>query len=234
ILCQEHHTPANIQSDIDFLVGLEPDLLQFMLLTPMPVTALYREKQDRQALRTELPFEEWHGQKHLAFRHPAFPGESAERWLAAAFRQDYERNSSSMYRVVETSLRGFRRLAKLPRRDACLEVRMRDLRNQTREWAAMLPAIASHPVNATECRRAVELDREVAAALGRPSATEVVRRVAARLLAARWRLRLAIRGDGIQPKTLVTRFRPGAPGVATVPLGGEEASPPELCAAAAL
>jgi len=231
ILCQEHHTPTNIQNDIDFLVGLEPDLLQFMLLTPMPVTALYREQQARHALRTDLPFEEWHGQKHLAFRHPAFPEASAERWLAAAFRQDYQVNGSSMYRVVETSLRGFRRLAGLSRRDPCLEARMRDLRDQTREWAAMLPAIASHPVNAEERRRALALAREVSAALGKPSAREVARRVAVRLLAARWRLRLALRGDGIQPKTLVTRFRPGAPGVATVPLGSAEEAPGELCAA---
>jgi hypothetical protein len=234
ILCQEHHTPANIQEDIDFLVGLEADLVQFMLLTPMPGTALHREYAEQEALRTELPFEEWHGQKHLAFRHPAFPGDSAERWLTAAFRKDYEVNSSSMYRVVETSLRGYRRLAGLHRRDACLEFRMAELRNQTREWASMLPAIASHPVNAEERRRALALDREVSAALGAPSAGETVRRAAARMLAARWRLRLRLLGDGIQPRTLVTRFRPGAPGVPSVPLCGPEQEVPELRAAGGL
>ncbi|MBI5446910.1 MAG: cobalamin B12-binding domain-containing protein [Deltaproteobacteria bacterium] len=218
ILCQEHHTPANIQGDIDFLVGLEADLTQFMLLTPMPVTGLYREQQERHVLRTELPFEEWHGQKHLAYQHPAFPGDSAEWWLTAAFRQDYEENSSSMYRVVETSLRGHRRLADFPRRDACLDLRMRQLREQTRKWSAVLPALARGPVNDQERRRALALDRQIAEALGPPSPGTHLRRAAARVLAARWRLRLRILGDVLQPKTLVTRFRPGAPGVATVPL----------------
>ncbi len=222
ILCQEHHTPANIQEDIDFLVALEADLVQFMLLTPMPGTALHREQAQQGALRTELPLEEWHGQKHLAYRHPSFPGDSAERWLTAAFRKDYEVNSSSMYRVVETSLRGFRRLASHPRRDACLEIRMRELQTQTRDWAALLPAIASRPVNAEERRRALALDREVAAAVGAPSAGGVVLRAAARALATRWRLRLRLLGDGIQPRTLVTRFLPGAPGVASVPVSAQE------------
>jgi radical SAM superfamily enzyme YgiQ (UPF0313 family) len=40
ILCMEHHTPDNIQIDIDHMVGLESDLVQFMLLIPLPVTEL--------------------------------------------------------------------------------------------------------------------------------------------------------------------------------------------------
>ena len=41
ILCMEHHTPENIQQDIDYLVGLQADFVQFMLLTPVPMS---REK----------------------------------------------------------------------------------------------------------------------------------------------------------------------------------------------
>ena len=44
ILCMEHHTQENIQEDIDHLVDLEADFSQFMLLTPLPTTALYQEK----------------------------------------------------------------------------------------------------------------------------------------------------------------------------------------------
>lgn len=32
ILCIEHHTPQNMQEDIDYLISLKPDLIQFMLL----------------------------------------------------------------------------------------------------------------------------------------------------------------------------------------------------------
>ncbi len=49
ILCMEHHTPDNMQEDIDFLVGLEADFVQFMLLTPIPVTALYLDQQASRA-----------------------------------------------------------------------------------------------------------------------------------------------------------------------------------------
>ena len=72
ILCQEHHTPDNIQVDIDFMVGLESDFVQFMLLTALPVTGLYEKFAARDMLRSELPWEEWHGQKYLAYRHPHF------------------------------------------------------------------------------------------------------------------------------------------------------------------
>ena len=121
ILCAEHHTPGNIQAEIDFMVGLEADMVQFMLLTPLPVTALYRDMQQKGLLRENLPFEEWHGQKELSWNHPAFPGDAPARWLEKAFRADYEANSSTMYRVIETAFRGWKRLAALPRRDACLE-----------------------------------------------------------------------------------------------------------------
>ncbi|MDY0003795.1 MAG: cobalamin-dependent protein, partial [Polyangia bacterium] len=67
ILCSEHHTGANIQREIDFMVGLEADFVQFMLLTPLPVTTLYREHEAKGTLRTDLPLEEWHGQKHLSY-----------------------------------------------------------------------------------------------------------------------------------------------------------------------
>jgi hypothetical protein len=233
ILCQEHHTPDNMQADVDFMVGLEADLVQFMLLTPMPTTALYREFEEQGWLRTDLPYEEWHGQKHLAFHHPAFPGDSAERCITAAFRQDYEVNGSSMLRVVDTALRGYRRLANLPRRDACQELRMRELREQTREWAALLPTIAANAVNGLERRRALDLDRQVAAALGAPSAWEKVRRVGAGVFAAAWRLRLRLRGDGVQPATIVTRFGAGAAGVPAVALRRAEEPVEEWRVAAA-
>jgi hypothetical protein len=34
----EHHTPDNMQEDIDHLIDLESDFVQFMLLTPLPTT----------------------------------------------------------------------------------------------------------------------------------------------------------------------------------------------------
>ncbi len=206
ILCAEHHTPANIQAEIDFMVGLEADMVQFMLLTPLPVTALYRDMQQKGLLREELPFEEWHGQKELSWRHPAFPGDAPARWLEKAFRADHEANSSTMYRVVETAFRGWKRLADLPRRDACLEQRMTRLARRTLDWMPPLAILSRHGVNRLERERAARLEAEISEALGVSPLRRLALGASVRAIAAAWRLRLRLFGDGIQPSTIVTRY----------------------------
>jgi hypothetical protein len=206
ILCMEHHTPENMQDDIDFLVELEPDFVQFMLLTPVPVTALYRDHQRRGLLRTDLPLQYWHGQTHLAYRHPAFTGDEPARWITRAFRQDYEVNSSSMLRMVETSIRGYEHLQAIPDRDPCLETRLRQFERQARVWRLILPAVERHAVNRLEVERVRELSERTDRLFG----LNLWERLAGRgtaLLSSLWKLRIRLRGDRIQPKTIVTRYR---------------------------
>ncbi|MFN7988928.1 MAG: cobalamin-dependent protein [Thermoanaerobaculia bacterium] len=206
ILCAEHHTPENMQAEIDFMVGLEADLVQFMLLTPLPTTALYREMKQKGLLREDLPWEEWHGQKELSWSHPAFPGDAPARWMEKAFRADHEANSSSMYRVVETAFRGWKRLAAMPDRDACLEHRMHRLARRTLEWMPPLAILSRSGVNALERERAARLENEIAEALDVSPLRRAALGAAVRALAAAWRFRLQHFGDGIQPATIVTRY----------------------------
>lgn len=206
ILCDEHHTGENIGREVDFMVGLEADMVQFMLFTPLPVTTLYRDMQCRGLLRDDLPWEEWHGQKEMAWRHPSFPDDSASRWLDFAFRRDYEVNSSSVYRVVETAFRGLRRLAAMPDRDDCLEHRRQRLEQRVRGWSPILAELAVNGVNELERARARELDAAIQASLGKPGLRGRALRAAARVCAAAWRLRVRLAGDAIQPRTIVTRF----------------------------
>ena len=206
ILCMEHHTPENIQSDIDFLVGLESDFVQFMLLTPLPVTALYRDQQKRGLLRTELPLQEWHGQTKLAYHHPAFTGDEPEMWMKRAFRQDYETNSSSMLRMVETTIRGYEHLSALESRDACLEARRRQFAKQARIWRLILPAVKHHAVNERERRRADALTERAERLFGLHT-WERLAGLGTLGLSLLWKLRLRLLGDSIQPKTIVTRYR---------------------------
>jgi len=198
------------ESSLGGTEGMEADMVQFMLLTPLPVTALYQDHKERGLLREDLPFEEWHGQKYLTYRHPEFPGNSAEKWLMAAFRKDYEVNSSSMYRVVETVFRGYRRLAGLSRRDTCLETRMEQFRRRSIEYAGILPLVAKYAVNETERIRATVLDRDMTAFFGNTTFKERLRRLAIQVLAVRWKLKCDFFGDGIQPPTIVTRYGAGA------------------------
>jgi hypothetical protein len=212
ILCMEHHTPDNIQVDIDHLVGMESDLVQFMLLIPIPVTELYRDFQKRGLLKMDLPFEDWHGQKTLNYNHPMFPGDAAERWIKAAFRKDYEENSSSMYRLIETSFRGARTLAAKAETgdsDPWLAARAAQMRKRTLDYAPILAAIERHAVNELERLRAQDLERRIDSAYGPKTVVTRLGRAASILLSAAWTLRLKVFGDGIQPGTIVTRYRGG-------------------------
>jgi radical SAM superfamily enzyme YgiQ (UPF0313 family) len=206
ILCMEHHTPDNIQIDIDHLVGLESDFVQFMLLIPLPVTELYRDHQRRGLLKTDQPFEDWHGQKTLNFRHPKFPGDSAEQWIKTAFRQDYEMNSSSMYRNVETAFRGSQTLAAKGLTDPWLAERAKRLRKRTLNYAPILAAIEKYAVNDRERKRARVLERNIETAFGSRTLVTQLGRTASVLLATAWKARLRFLGDGIQPRTIVTHY----------------------------
>ncbi|MCU0664055.1 MAG: radical SAM protein [Myxococcota bacterium] len=206
ILCAEHHTQQNIQAEIDFLVQLGADFVQFMLLSPMPVTGLYLDHARRGLLRHDLPLEEWHGQKHLAYRHPEFKGGESEKWLERAFRQDYEVNGSSIYRLTETSWRGYRRLVDLVGHDPCLAARRDQLLARARSYSLLLPHIARRAVNDTERLHAQALQIDIETTLGDPV---VPRRLAGLFIhaaAAAWDARVETFGDRIQPATIVTRF----------------------------
>jgi hypothetical protein len=205
ILCMEHHTPDNMQDDIDFLVGLEADFVQFMLLTPIPVTGLYRDHTRRGLLRMDLPFQEWHGQKRLSYRHPLFTDHDTESWINRAFRQDYEQNSSSMLRMTETAVRGYEHLAAITDRDACLEARLAQTERKVRSWSPILPSVARNAVNPLERSRANDLYGRVAGLVGR-SSWERLASLGAIALGELWKLRLKILGDRLQPRTIVTRL----------------------------
>jgi hypothetical protein len=205
ILCAEHHTPENIGKDIDFMVDLESDFVQFMLLTPLPVTALYMDQKRRGLLREDLPFEEWHGQQELSFRHPNFPGESAAQWLRHAFQEDYRRNSSSMTRVLDTTMRGYDRLHSLGDLPPILEARRLKMTERLQDWSAIVGVIQKHPVNRLESARGEFLDRELRKRIPLTPVRRVERLVA-RSLAAAWLVRTRLLGDRIQPKTIITRY----------------------------
>jgi hypothetical protein len=153
----------------------------------------------------DLSFQEWHGQKRLSYHHPAFNDEDPEKWINRAFRQDYEENSSSMFRMAETAVRGYEHLAAMTDRDACLEARMVQCREKARSWSMILPAVARNAVNALERKRSNELYERAFRHFGR-NFWERAAGFATIAMAGLWKLRLKIFGDHLQPKTIVTRY----------------------------
>ena len=205
ILCLEEHTPENIQEDIDFMIGLNADLVQFMLYTPLPVTALYTRLKGKGLIRDDLPFEDWHGQQVLNWRHPAFPNNSAERWLNRAFKMEYEANFSSVYRMIETAFRGYKTLAANPNRNRHTDVRMAQMAARTQEYRPMLEVLKRN-AGAEEQQKASALQQEITAVLGPLAVSSKLLAAGARIAAALWKMRVKFAGDMRQPRTICTHY----------------------------
>ncbi len=104
----EHHTPENIQAEIEHAVSHETDFHQFMLYTPVPGTPLYQEMQQQDRL-LDVNLADIHGQDRFNFEHAAISREDSNRFLNWAFWRDFQRNGPSLYRICRTTLEGWKR-----------------------------------------------------------------------------------------------------------------------------
>ncbi|MCL5742749.1 MAG: cobalamin-dependent protein [Acidobacteria bacterium] len=109
IIGLEHHTPENIEAEIEHAVSHETDFHQFMLYTPAPGTPLYAEMLAEKRMLEGIDVADMHGQDKFNFRHTAISREDSKRWLDWAFRRDFDRNGPSLYRICRTTLEGWRR-----------------------------------------------------------------------------------------------------------------------------
>jgi len=207
ILFLEAHTPENIQEDIDFLIELEADLTQFMMFTAMPVTALYQDLKDRGLLAFDLPYEEWHGQHELNWRHPRFSSAQARRILLDAFRQEYDRNSASILRIAQTALRGLATLAAPALADPWLAIRRGQIQAYARRLRLLLPTLRWFAHDPLERRRVAELDLAFRAGLGPMALGDRIQALAALAVAGFQTLRTRLFGDMTQPRMRLTRYR---------------------------
>ena len=139
ILFLEHHTKENIDDDINYLIGMNTDYTQFMQLGPMPQTALYLDYKEKNKLRTDVPYEEWHGQHQLWFNHPEFTPEESEQLLKQAFVKEFELKGPSLLRRIRTHLQGYITLKNDD--DPFLRARAQDLKDACLECYSVLPLI---------------------------------------------------------------------------------------------
>ncbi len=107
IIGLEHHTPENIDAEIEHAVAHDADCHQFMLYTPVPGTPLYSEI-ERQGRLLDVDLADIHGQYKFNFRHGAISYDDSKTLLDAAFRRDYERNGPSLYRMMRTMFEGWK------------------------------------------------------------------------------------------------------------------------------
>jgi len=113
IIGLEHHTPDNIEGEIERAIRHDTDFHQFMLYTPVPGTPLYSEmKQQGRLLDVDLA--DIHGQHKFNFQHAAISRDESKRLLDWAFLRDFEQNGPSLYRMCRTMLQGWKRYRDYP------------------------------------------------------------------------------------------------------------------------
>ena len=102
IIGMDHHTPGNIDAEIERAIAHDTVFHQFMLYTPMPGTALHAQVAAEGRLLDNVDPADIHGQFKFNFRHPFISRDESKVLLDRAFRRDFERNGPSLYRLMRT------------------------------------------------------------------------------------------------------------------------------------
>jgi radical SAM superfamily enzyme YgiQ (UPF0313 family) len=202
----EHHTPANIRSEIEYAVAHDADCHQFMLYTPVPGTPLHADMESQGRMLNEVDLADIHGQYKFNFRHEHIERDDSKSWLDWAFQRDYEANGPSLLRMMRTIFEGWKRYGQDG--DARVRERFRAEASKLREgYGAALWAMERYlrDSNAPISARARELRREIERELGGLS-WAIDRLIGPVLLwSARREASLFPAGRPLEPQTFVER-----------------------------
>jgi radical SAM superfamily enzyme YgiQ (UPF0313 family) len=114
IVGMEHHTPENMNEEIDFACSHETDFHQFMLYTPLPGTPLFAQMAAEGRMRDDVPLADIHGQWKFNWHHPHISWDDSKKFLDRAFRRDFELNGPSLYRICRTTFDGWKKYRQHP------------------------------------------------------------------------------------------------------------------------
>jgi len=202
----EHHTPENIHEDLAYAVSHNTDFHQFMLYTPVPGTPLYHQMNAEGRMLENVELADIHGQFKFNFKHAAISREQSKELLDGAFREDFEQNGPSLFRICQTLLQGWMRYKNHPegRVRARFAQEARKLRTTYNAalWAMEKRLKRSNPSIAW---RIGELRKQVEAEFGLP--TRLTRMIAGPVLvwSSRREDRRLSNGVTYEPQTFVER-----------------------------
>src|SRR5665811_1119882 len=77
----EHHTPQNIEGEIEHAVAHDTDFHQFMLYTPVPGTPLFFEMKEQGRMLPGVNLADIHGQHEFNFAHAAISAKAVSYCL---------------------------------------------------------------------------------------------------------------------------------------------------------
>jgi len=202
----EHHTPENIQEEIEYAVGHGTDFHQFMLYTPVPGTPLFQQMEQEGRMLEGINLADIHGQHKFNFEHAAISRDESKRLLDWAFRFDFERNGPSLFRICDTIFQGWKRYKNHP--DARVRQRIANEAFKLRTtYDAALWAMEKRlkETNAEIAARIRTLRREIESEFG--AATRLVRAVTGPILlwTSKREDRQLANGKTYEPPTFVDR-----------------------------
>ncbi len=202
----EHHTPENIEAEIEYAVGHGTDFHQFMLYTPVPGTPLFQQMKEEGRMLDGIDLADIHGQYKFNFEHAAISRDESKRLLDWAFRFDFERNGPSLFRICDTIFQGWKRYKNHP--DARVRQRIANEAFKLRTtYDAALWAMEKRlkKTNAEVAARIKTLRREIESEFG--AATRLVRAVTGPILlwTSKREDRQLANGKTYEPPTFVDR-----------------------------
>jgi hypothetical protein len=202
----EHHTPDNIQDDIDYAVSHCTDFHQFMLYTPVPGTPLFHQMTAEGRMLDGIDLADIHGQFKFNFRHAAISRDQSKELLDNAFRQDFVENGPSLFRICQTLFSGWLRYKNHP--EARVRARFaHEARKLRTTYNAALWAMEQRlkRTNPAISKKMTELRREIEAEFG--LSTRLMRMVVGPVLVwtSRREDRRLARGVTYEPQTFVER-----------------------------
>jgi hypothetical protein len=225
ILFLEHHDKKTVHEDIDWAIGLESDLLQFMELGPMPGTQLYLDYEAAGKLVAGIPWPKQHGQDEIWFQHPYFTRSETASYLRDAFSKKYLTQGPGVLNMAMTAIRGYLNVkaeiaereksgitwdpktlryvpGKDPRPDTFMQRRLVSMKKNALRFRPAIASALKYAPNAyaaEKCRKVMELYYE---AFGPMTLVERAKSLAVRLFAIRESYRMKKEGTIMrQPPT---------------------------------
>jgi hypothetical protein len=230
ILFLEHHDKENIHEEIDWAIGLESDLLQFMGLGPMPGTRLYQDYEADGKIVPGIPWAKKHGQDEIWFHHPHFTQPETAGYLRDAFIKKYLTHGPAVLNMAITAIKGYRGAktefeereksgltwdsntlryisAKEPSPDVFMQQRLDSMRRNALRLRPILSSTLRYAPNveaAKKCRKVMALYTEI---FGPMTIQERLKSIAVRIFAFRENRRLKNKGTILrQPPTDRTTY----------------------------
>ncbi|PKL40562.1 MAG: radical SAM protein [Spirochaetae bacterium HGW-Spirochaetae-1] len=112
MLFMEHHDKDSLPEDIDWVIGLGSDMIQFMNYTPLPTTTL-SERLAREGRLKDMDYRHFHGQGELAFDHPHYKNPRDHfTILKKAFKKKYTTDGPGILNMASTIISGYREAVK--------------------------------------------------------------------------------------------------------------------------